>query len=238
MHDYRFYTSIENINGDIVSLFDSEFKHCCRVLRHKTGDKIHVFDGSGRLYLARINNICKNQVDAKILETTEPEKRTRLKIHLAVGLVKSKAMDLIIDQATALGIHSFYPLQTEHSIKKNFNHQRYQKKALEAVKQSGGLFLPRIYDVMSYQEWLEKMTGIEKKLIGYQHADTPLKAISFEPDSEIAVVIGPEGGFAVTEIEMADKAGFHSINLYAGRLRTELAVITVLAGLQLLTGGK
>ncbi len=238
MHDYRFFTSAGNINGDIVSLFDAEYKHCCRVLRHSIGDEIDVFDGSGKLYTARIIEIGKNRVDAKIMKTTAPEKRTQLTIHLAVGFVKSKAMDLIVEQATALGIHSFYPVETNHSFKKNFNLERYRKKALEAVKQSGGLHLPLVSDVMTYEEWLKEMHDVDTKLIGYQHGELSLNAIELKPDSEIALVIGPEGGFAPKEIDKARELGFQAVNLYAGRLRTELAVITALAGLHTLTGGQ
>ena len=142
MHDYHFYSSRENIDENFISLVNNEFKHCCRVLRKNIGDEVDIFDGTGKLYEAEIVEISKNYAKCKILKTNFVDNTSNMKIHLGVGLVKSKALDIIVDQAVSLGISAFYPVETEHSIKKSFNLDRYEKKALESVKQSGQLILP------------------------------------------------------------------------------------------------
>ena len=234
MHDYHFFTPKENINNSTLSITDNEFKHCCRVLRNKEGDKVDVFDGSGKLYETEIISIGKNEAKCKILKTIESENTDKLKIHLAVGLVKSKALDLIIEQACSLDIYAFYPVETEHSIKKDFKLDRYEKKALESIKQSGSLFLPKINDVMNFDQWLKQSQNISNKLICYQHAEQFLKSINITELTEMAVFIGPEGGFSQDEIKTAEKEGFQTVNLFDGRLRTELAVTTALAGIHTL----
>lgn len=231
MHDYHFFTSKENISDSIATIQDNEFRHCCRVLRHKEGDKIEIFDGTGNLYHTEILKIGKNEASCKILNIDKAGVSKNLKIHLAVGLVKSKALDLIIDQACSLGMLAFYPVETEHSIKKSFNLERYEKKALESIKQSGNLFLPKIFDVMSFDDWLNQAKNISTKLICYQHSTFFLNKIDFSEANELAVFIGPEGGFSQEEIKIAESEGFQTVNLFDGRLRTELAVTTALAGI-------
>jgi len=232
MHDYHFYSSKENINGNIISLIDNEFKHCCRVLRKNIGDHVEIFDGTGKIYETKIGEISKNHAKCEIINTTEIDMTSQLKIHLGVGLVKSKALDLIVDQAVSLGISSFYPIETEHSIKKSFNLERYEKKALESVKQSGQLILPKIKDVLNFHQWMNTIEKIENKLICYQHSDIHLNNVGIENLKELVLFIGPEGGFSDNEIIMAKENGFKTINLIPTRLRTELAVTTALAGIQ------
>lgn len=232
MHDYHFYSSQENINGKYISLIDNEFKHCCRVLRHNVGDHVDIFDGTGKLYKAKIVEISKNYAKCEVLNTNFVDISGKLRIHLGVGLVKSKALDIIVDQSVSLGISSFYPVETEHSIKKSFNLERYEKKVLESIKQSGQLVLPKIKEPLSFDQWLKSVENIENKLICYQHSENQLKNIDIENIDEIALFIGPEGGFSETEIKLAQKNGFKTVNLYSNRLRTELAVITALAGIQ------
>lgn len=234
MHDYHFFVPSENISKSSLSISENEFKHCCRVLRHKEGDRVNAFDGSGKLYETEIITVGKNEATCKIINIIESENFQNIKIHLAVGLVKSKALDLIVEQACSLGIHAFYPVETEHSIKKSFNHERYEKKALEAIKQSGNLFLPKVCDVMNFDQWLKKNQHITTKLICYQHSKNFLKTVKVSEINEIAVFIGPEGGFSQEEIIAAENEGFQTVNLFSGRLRTELAVTTALAGIHTL----
>jgi 16S rRNA (uracil1498-N3)-methyltransferase len=235
MHDYHFFASEEDITEDLILLKDKEFTHCCRVLRYKSGDKISIFDGNGRIYETEIATVGKNEARCKILNLQQKNRENSLQIHLAVGLVKSKALDLIVEQACSLGISTFYPVETEHSVKKNFNHDRYVKKALESIKQSGQWFLPEIHDVMSFGHWLQRAEKLPKKLIGYQHSQNYLNKIDFTGTTELGVFIGPEGGFSEDEIHIAESRGFHTVNLFDGRLRTELAVTTALAGINTLT---
>ncbi len=237
MHEYLFFCSPDRIDNNKLSLVDAEFKHCCRVLRHKVGDEIDVFDGTGTLYHAKIIKIGKHIASCKILKRSIVNKN-KFTIHLAVGLVKSKALDLIVSQATSLGITSFTPLATEHSIKRKFNHARYQKKMLEAIKQSRQLTLPRINNIMSLSEWHNRYDITDLKLVGYQHADKSLPTFITGKTKSVALVIGPEGGFTNSELKSVKKVGFQAVNINKNRLRTELAVTATLSGIHILKGGK
>ena len=234
MHDYRFFVDRENIYSHDLILVNEEFKHCCCVLRYGIGDKVTVFDGTGIVYKTEIMNVSKNQVQCKILEKTYQTTNNRLNVHLAVGLVKSKSLDLIIEQACSLGIFSFYPVETEHSIKKNFNYDRYIKKAIESIKQSGNTILPKINSIVSFNELIDKTKDIETKLICYQHSEIRMSQIEFCNIKKLLVFIGPEGGFSQNEINYSITNGFQSINIFDNRLRVELAVTTTLAGIHTL----
>ncbi|MBN2279930.1 MAG: 16S rRNA (uracil(1498)-N(3))-methyltransferase [Candidatus Marinimicrobia bacterium] len=232
MHDYHFYSSSKNIQDEFIDLVEDEFKHCCRVLRYGVGDVVQIFDGSGNLYKTKIHEITKNHARCQIINIIKKSSNNNFKIHLGVGLVKSKAFDLIVEQSVSLGIASFYPVETVHSIQKSFNLERYQKKALESIKQSGRLLLPDLHEPHSFNQWLKTTDKINTKLICCQHSQNKMKNIDLENIDEIVIFIGPEGGFSDSEINQSEKNGFRTVTLLDSRLRTELAVITALAGIQ------
>ncbi len=233
MHDYQFYVSRENFQKKFVYLKDNEFRHCCRVLRKNEGDIINVFDGTGNVYQVKIIELNKDSAKCEIEKQIEYDISENPEIILGVGLVKTKALDILITQAVSLGIREFYPIQSEHSIKQNFNKERYLKKSLESVKQSGGIIIPEIHDPVNFETWIEKTNDIEMKIIALQEDSKPIsQVISFNKKiKKTAVVIGPEGGFSNNEINSAKQSGFIPINIFENRLRTELAVTSVIASI-------
>ena len=236
MHAYQFYISMDKIQEGTFDLEGDEYRHCCRVLRKIRGDSIDVFAGNGRRWSARIEKISNNKAECRIMEEYLPQSRLKPEITLGVGLLKNNLMDDVIVSATALGVAGIMPLYTTHSIKNKINHERLEKLALSALKQSGLAFLPIISDCLTLDKWFNLTEEISLKLIAEQHASVNLNRIQQLPSVEqVALMIGPEGGFEKNEIEKAQRFDFNKINIFPYRLRTELAVVTALAGIRTLT---
>lgn len=236
MHAYQFYISMEKIQEGTFHLEGDEYRHCCRVLRKIRGDSIDVFAGNGRRWSARIEKISNNKAECRIMEEYPPQSRLKPEIILGVGLLKNNLMDDVVVAATALGVAEIMPLYTTHSIKNKINHERLAKLALSALKQSGLAFLPIISDCLTLDKWFNLTEETPLKLIAEQHASANLNRIQqLQSVEHVALMIGPEGGFEENEIEKAQRFGFNKVNIFPYRLRTELAVVTALAGIRTLT---
>jgi len=232
MHDFQFYIPPEKINDNFVTINGEEYRHCFRVLRKNSGDIIKVFDGYGFRYDIRILNIYENYAEGKIVKSYPKEKNISPEIILGVGIVKNSALDTIVSQMSSLGVAHFYPLLTRHSIKRGFKRERFEKIAIESVKQCGSAYLPEIYNQINFDEWLYVTHNTELKLIAEKDNSMPLLVVNgVENIGEIAVMVGSEGGFSSNEVKTAEANGFIPVNISERRLRTELAVVVMLANI-------
>jgi len=235
MHAYQFYISPQAVNDGCFCLEGDEFRHCCRVLRKTAGETIDIFDGKGRRWSARLESVGKNRAECRIIDEYPHQVLLQPEIRLGIGLIKSNLLDEIVVNATALGVTEIVPLLTIHSIKTGINRERLGKLALSALKQSGMARAPRISDPLTLNRWFDLCSDVPVKLITEQHESVSLNRISNLPAAkQVAIMIGPEGGFAENEIREANLNGFTTVNIFPYRLRTELAAVMALAGIRTL----
>jgi len=236
MHRYHFFVPPENIQGQLAYIVGDEFHHCCRVLRKQTGDHIIIFDGAGHAYRSVLTQIEKNRAAVQVIEEISAITPFKRNISLGFGLVKSQALDTLITQASALGVNDLFPLKTKHAVKQNFKKERYTKKALMTVKQAGNYWLPTIHPLQELSSWLDNNDSHSIKIITLQDSATTLGDIGVKShlNDDIIILVGPEGGWHQTEIEHAQNTGFIPVNIYPYRLRTELAVTTLISELYML----
>lgn len=148
-------------------------------------------------------------------------------------------MELIIQKAVELGVYRVIPVATKRCVVKLDDKKakskiaRWQTIAEAAAKQSKRGIIPQVTDVMSFRDALALASSMDVKMIPYEHAEgmDKTKAImeSLKPGQEIAVFIGPEGGFEEEEIQKALELGIEPVTLGKRILRTETAGFTVLS---------
>ncbi|MFH1213328.1 MAG: RsmE family RNA methyltransferase [Candidatus Neomarinimicrobiota bacterium] len=236
MHTYQFYIPSERIIDGQFFLEGDEFRHCCRVLRKNAGEKIDIFNGYGRRWSAQIDSIDRNQAKCRILDEYPPQPRLQPEIILGVGLLKSNLIDEIVVNATALGVTDVVPLLSVHAVKNKINRARLQKLTVTALKQSGLAWISRIHECLSLAEWFDLVRPVPLKMIAEQFDSLALNRVaSLASASQVAVMIGPEGGFSESEMEQARQVGFTAVNIFPYRLRTELAATVAIAGIRSLT---
>ncbi len=237
----RFFVNRADIHGDRVLLAGAEAHHLTVVLRLTEGDQIHLFDGTGASYQARIERITKNSVEARLLATAYPE-RSQRQIHLGQGLLKGKKMDFVIQKATELGIDCVHPFTSRHCAVKHQaenRHARWQKIVLEACKQCNRPVPPTCLPVTDFDALLAATSSFGTKLVFWEQ-ETRGRLTDFITDNPekqpLLFLIGPEGGFCETEIARAQNAGFSPVSLGSRTLRAETATIAASAILQYLLG--
>lgn len=236
----RFFVEKENIKDNIITLYGDDAGHISRVLRSKIGEKLTVCDGSGNDYDSEIIEISDNTVRLEIKNTTFTGSEPSVKIILFQGLPKGDKMELIIQKCVELGVYSIIPVNTERCIvkfdknKEKKKIERWQKISESAAKQSGRGIVPKIGEVLNYSDAINKASELDMSMIPYELEENRglkefLDNYKEKGGETLGIFIGPEGGFAVNEIEMAINSGVLPVTLGKRILRTETAGMTAIA---------
>jgi 16S rRNA (uracil1498-N3)-methyltransferase len=231
---HRFYVpNISAVSGS-VELNKEETRHLRDVLRLKTGSKISIFDGKGNEFECEISEMGKKNTTAKILRQTDPSSpESKLSITLAVGLLKGDKYDLVIQKAVELGTARFIPMHTHRSEMKLSEAEkridRWRKIAVEAAKQCGRATVMTIEEPVEFSKLVDSNFTGRKIMFAEEGGE---KFSQIEPSDEMAVLIGPKGGWEPAEIELAKGAGFVAVTLGGRILRVETAAIAVCSILQ------
>lgn len=247
---YHFFiepTAVCEEAGQVV-ITGEDVNHIKNVLRMRVGEKIVTVDqAQGRKYLCEIRGVEEEVVSCDILSVEEEAAELPAKIFLFQGLPKGDKMELILQKAVELGCFEIVPVMCKRCVvkleekKKKSRVERWQSISEAAAKQSGRGIIPRVHEVISFSEALAYASDMGVRLIPYEQAEnmaeTKRQLEAVKPGQNIAVFIGPEGGFEETEIEEAKQAGVVPITLGRRILRTETAAITVLSWLMYLLEG-
>ena len=142
-------------------------------------------------------------------------------------------METIIQKAVELGVYEVIPMAAKRCVvkldekKAKSKTVRWQMISEAAAKQSGRRIIPGVKNVMTMKEAMSYAAGMDVRLIPYEKAEGMEKTremiSSLKPGQDIAVFIGPEGGFEEDEVEMAAEAGVCPVTMGKRILRTETA---------------
>lgn len=228
---FRYFCADDKINNNKVTIEGGDAKHLKTILRAQAGDKISVVSES-KEYIAEIESINKEDIICTLLEEVMTNNETKINITLCQGIPKQTKMETIIQQNVELGVKRFIPLITERTVVKLNEKDREQKKldrwqkiAKESAKQSKRNIVPIVEDIKTVKQLIEKLKNEEAEVIvPYELEDVKLlKDVLKEPKENYYIVIGPEGGFDIKEIEMFQEIGAHIVTLGKRILRTETA---------------
>jgi len=208
--------------------FDKEeSRHIVKVLRKSNGDILNITNGLGLFFTSEIVSANHNKCSVLLTAVTE-QQPLPYKLHLAVAPTKlNDRYEWFLEKATEIGITEITPIYCDHSERSKIKPERYEKILQSAMKQSLKAFLPRLNKAVSFSEFItlqSQNTG--NKYIAHcaQGQKKSLKEV-LKPREEVLILIGPEGDFAVSEIELALKTNFIPVSLGESRLRTETAAI-------------
>lgn len=235
----KFFTARENIKDTTLIIDSEDANHLKKVLRINIGDKITVCDGAGIDYTVRVSEIGKNEIECDIIDRQKSDTEPNINITLYQGLPKAAKMDYIIQKNTELGISKIVPAKLARCVVKLENKaaedkkcERWQKIAVASAKQSGRGIVPEIGNPMTVDEIIEDVKDYDLVFVPYECEDqSRLKTIvESAPDAkDIAFIIGPEGGFDISEIEKLKAAGIKTVTLGKRILRTETAAEAVVS---------
>lgn len=242
---HHFFVAPEQVGQTGIRIVGQDVNHMKHVLRMKPGEEVLVSDGTGADYLCAVSSLENDAVSVKILSVNREGRELPSRIWLFQGLPKSDKMELIIQKAVELGAARIVPVATKNAVvrldakKEAAKRTRWQAIAESAAKQSKRSLMPEVMGLMTLKEAFEltQREQFDIRLIPYEHEagmeGSRQELLKVAPGQEIAVFIGPEGGFDETEIELALKMGVRPVSLGKRILRTETAGLAMLSVLMM-----
>ena len=214
-----------------------------RVLRLRPGEDMVICDGQGTDYKCRFVRADKELVEAEVIEVVKCPAEPTVKASILCGLPKGDKTDYIIQKCVETGADEIIFFHSNRCIAKIDTPQkkleRWQRIAEEAAKQSGRGIIPQVKWAGEYAEALDIAVKKDLALFMYETGDrSPLNEI-LEGNKEIktiAIITGPEGGFAPFEADLARIAGLKICSMGERILRCETAPVVALTAAMYATG--
>jgi 16S rRNA (uracil1498-N3)-methyltransferase len=219
-----FYTP--DINDGLYSLSEDESRHCKMVLRLREGDIIHLTDGKGTLFEARIIDARSRQVAVETISRQDGYGRRKYSLHMAVAPTKNiDRFEWFLEKATEIGVDEITPLICEHSERRQLRTDRLEKVITAAVKQSLKAYHPVLNPLADYKKFITARREGQLFIAHLEESNPVLLQKVYHKGGDATILIGPEGDFSDKEIDSALKASYHRVSLGDSRLRTETAGI-------------
>lgn len=223
-----------NLKQGVVTLPDEEARHAVAALRLRVGDEVQLLDGCGGQASGRIHEIGSNCTTVSVGHLQRDDRYdVARKLTLLVAMPKSHRQGFLVEKCTELGVAAIRILRTQRTVALPGDGavQRLRRRAIEAVKQCGRRWIPSITKACELAESFEVTTTVGTRLVADRDApDTLGDVLERVPhDDELAVWIGPEGGWSEAERDLFRQAAIEPVSLGTLALRTETAAMTVCA---------
>lgn len=239
---HRFFDPAPEIVGDLLRLPKSEARHAVSVLRVREGDRVAVLDGAGGEWVCEVVGRGRRDAELRVVESRRHE-RPRHRLALVQGIVKGKAMELIIQKATELGASRIAPLIVERTVARPDPAEgaaklaKWRAIAIESLKQCGTFWLPDIASPCALPQFLSEVSEFDLSLVASLGEGCSDPRTVFSEFREIhggnpesaAIWIGPEGDFSPLELDAIQSAGVRAVSLGPLTLRSDTAAICGLA---------
>jgi len=220
----------------VVQLDQRASGHIQRVLRMRAGDALILFNGEGGEYHGTLTEISKRHCLVECHTHHSVDAESPLDIGLIQGICRGERMDMVMQKATELGVHSIHPIQCDHSVTR-LNAERSDKKlqhwrgiVISACEQSGRNSLPPVHRPQSLEDHINSHQ--HRALLLLDPTATNQLSDLKQPEQGIDLLIGPEGGFSEHELTQAYDLGCTGLQLGPRILRTETAGLAAIAVLQ------
>ena len=233
---HRFYLPPNECQSSALTLTGREAHHGLRVLRLHTGEPVVVLNGAGKVFNCEVASLSRDTIRLIAKETNDAP-APPCEITLVQAIPKGKLLDSIIQKATELGVSRVVPLLSERVITQidednsDSKTQHWRMVAIEAIKQCGSPWLPRIEPAVSPAELLARKEAFDLFLIASLQSGSRHPSVWFDEfrqrerrgPKSACVWVGPEGDFTEGEVAAVMAAGAAPITLGSLVLRCETA---------------
>jgi 16S rRNA (uracil1498-N3)-methyltransferase len=237
-HSTRLYVSTPLAARAEVALEARQAHYLVNVLRLKAGDQVLVFNGRDGEWSAALTGT-KRAAALAVGSQTRPQ-TTATDLHYLFAPLKSARLDYMVQKAVEMGVSRLVPVITRHGQVSRVNAERMRKNAIEAAEQCGVLVLPEIVPQLPLAHYLGEREPDRYLVFCDEAAEVsdPVAALgTLAPHSPLAVLIGPEGGFAEDErVALLRQSNVVRLALGPRILRADTAAVAVLALVQAVLG--
>jgi 16S rRNA (uracil1498-N3)-methyltransferase len=243
----RWRVPTAQLRGGRLELTGEGYHYLVRVRRLAPGAVLTLFDGSGLTAAAQLVAIDSQRA---VLDVGEPEQRGSAigpQVELLLSLVKGDRTDWAVEKVTELGVARIRPFVGERTVVRPPPERAEQRAARlraiaeAAARQSRRATVPQVEEIAPLCEVMAAVSAEALRLVLWEQASDrnhqALRQVLPVPaPSHIALLIGPEGGFAKAEIEAAQASGWTAVGLGSNILRAETAAVAAVAAVQFAVG--
>jgi 16S rRNA (uracil1498-N3)-methyltransferase len=221
-----FYTPDIDAASSTYYLNEEESKHCVRVLRLQTGDKIQLIDGKGSFYTATITDAHPKRTQLQIVSVQNDFHKRNHYLHIAIAPTKNmERLEWFLEKATEIGIDEISLITSQRSERKEAKAERLNKIITAAIKQSIKAWHPVLNEPVAFNKLISTPFTGQKFIAHCEPGDRVTLKDELRPFGKYLILIGPEGDFTPKEIDDALNNDFKAITLGESRLRTETAAL-------------
>ena len=219
------------LEEDLIHLLDFEkFIHLSKVIRLKANDEIVLFNNRDGEWLAIIEKVTKKSIEVRsLMKLANP--KSIPSIDLLFSPIKYQNSETIIRQATEIGIRKFYPTIFNRTVIDKVNMVKFSSYALSASQQSGRTQIPEINELLKIEQQKEILKNKNILMFDENLEGNSLDKINIDPNSDIIVIVGPEGGFSAKDRSLIQNFSnnFHNLHLGQRILKADTAIVSALS---------
>lgn len=221
-----------------ISLPKGQAHYLLNVLRLKAGANVLLFNGADGEWLSEVAEAGKRACTLAVLGRTRAQTKP-CDLHYLFAPLKRARLDYLVQKATEMGASLLQPVMTARTVSDRVNVDRMRANVVEAAEQCGILSVPEVRAPMKLVQAIEGWDEGRRLILCDEEAPSgsPLTALAELGPGPLAVVVGPEGGFAPQEREaMRAKPYVTVISLGPRLLRADTAAVAALALVQAALG--
>lgn len=235
----RFHVPGVDAVSSRVDLPEDEAEHLVRVLRLGVGDQVDVFDGRGGLWRAEVVHASKKSAAVRPIEALKPARELRVPVTLVMSVLKGDKMDDVVRDAVMLGVAAIQPVISERAetsmaaMARSNRIARWERIAVSSAKQCARAVVPPVHQVMPL-DWYWNESANAPRVMCVEPAaslDDVVNVKDVPKASAVHVIVGPEGGWSVTEVAAAHETGAILMSLGSRTLRADAVPIIALTAL-------
>ena len=238
----RFFIAGTNLLGGTAIIRGRDAEHV-RVLRLKPGEDMILCDGQGTDYKCRLVRADKEEAECEVIEVVPCPAEPSVKVTVLCGLPKGDKTDYIIQKCVEAGAEEILFFRSKRCVAKpelpEKKLERWQRISEEAAKQSGRGVIPRVGWVGEFADALNEAVQKDLGLFLYETGERESLDAVLNANREVrtlALITGPEGGFAPFEADLARITGLHICSMGQRILRCETAPVVALTAAMYATG--
>jgi RsmE family RNA methyltransferase len=236
-------------NDDSVSLKDRRSEHIVRILGCKPGDIIRAGVINGPVGTAKILSIQGKGKCAEVVLhfSAHGELPKQPEIDVVMGMMRPIMLKRVLAQLASLGVGKIF-LINAHRVEKSFfnasliKNEKYRTYLIEGLEQAKDTCLPQVSIHKRFKPFIEDFIPLiadnyNRMLVAHPEGGSDLKqAVGTVIKGRTLLAVGPEGGWIDFEIEKFTECSFVPVSMGSRVLRTDTAVVSLLAQLMLLRG--
>ncbi|MEO5372801.1 MAG: 16S rRNA (uracil(1498)-N(3))-methyltransferase [Alphaproteobacteria bacterium] len=223
--------------GGRVTVSDEQGHYLLNVMRIRAGDGITLFNGRDGEWHAEIEGIARRSCVLRVKRRLR-EQAVETDLWLLFAPIKRARLDFVAEKAAELGVSLIWPVLTRFTAMGRVNVERLRANAIEAAEQCERLTVPEVREPVPLERALAGWdAGRRLLLLDEAGGGQPIaEAVAAVPEPA-ALLVGPEGGFAKSELDLLRDLPFVTAASLGPRiLRAETAAVAALSCWQALRG--